>query len=76
MSIKYTPSIEKSIKYIPLKKVSPLLEFSYVGVIPYVIIDEEAYPFFGVNEKIPTLCDFGLERTTSDLIPILASRMS
>ena len=41
-----------TIKYVPLKTLSPLLEFSYVGVIPYVIINDIAYSFLGVTGKI------------------------
>jgi len=56
------------VHYIPLSELDPKILFNQVGIIPYVINSNLAYPIFGVSGKVPTLTDFSgsLKRSSKD----------
>ena len=61
------------IHFVPLSSLNSSLNFNYIGIIPYVVINEIAYPFLGVSGKIPTIVDLGSSISKDNLIHTAAS---
>jgi len=61
--------------FLPLADLNPEILFNYIGIIPYVVIDEIAYPLIGVSGKIPTLVDLGSSKNKNSPIHFEASNI-